>query len=321
MAICMSVFICCDSSRPEVQIDDTTDNGISNNESKKQDIADSLAKAKEDSIEKAREDSIRQEASIKKKDLQDQISAQEDSISELNKRIASLENKAEGMLGKSSAYTFMFLEFLALCLIMWFLYSKLNKRIQKIKKAIKDLQRNDRGLSEVEVNNKIWELAKQINTKNSSQDKRIDEIEEKIRLLTKNQEPQGPYSQFYPNSQQHKVIEPQGVNSPKKQKVFYMPRTLTPMQFENSRKKMNRDDSTYFKFTEIRPGEAEFVFDPYDSVCISKAYDSRDDSLLTVCELDSKSATPNQYINIEPGKAKLEGNVWIVTKKLKLQYV
>ena len=75
-----------------------------------------------------------------------------------------------------------------------------------------------------------------------------------------------------------------------------------------------------FKFIIKKGGKAEFTFDPFESNIIG-AYDDRENSLVTVCEIDSKSPTPTKYKNVESGEAELRGNIWYVTRKLKLEYV
>lgn len=302
---------------------DSTEEG-SYDESETYEETDSVDKAKKDSIEKAKADSIaRFEASIKTKELQDKLSAQGDSINGLDSRIINLEKKSEDSIDKSSAYTFMIFEFIILSLVIWLLYRKLRKldnRTQNIKRTLKDISSSESGISEFQmsslINRSIENLAKQINHKNADQDKRMDEL---AKRLIKLEGPMDPYSQYRP--EQVQVKQEQRNEEPRKTDVFYMPRTITKMQFEDSKKTYIKNESAYFKFTIKKSGKATFVFDPYDDSYIGRAYDDRDNSLLTVCELETKNATPKAFNNIEPGEAELRGNVWVVTKKLKLQYV
>ena len=103
--------------------------------------------------------------------------------------------------------------------------------------------------------------------------------------------------------------------------TFYMPRTMTPLQFEDSKKKLSKSENTYFKFVLIKKDQAMFMFDPFDDTCVKRAFDDRDNSLATVCEIELLSSQPRSFKNCENGYAELRNGVWEVTKKLKLQYV
>ena len=93
------------------------------------------------------------------------------------------------------------------------------------------------------------------------------------------------------------------------------------MQFEDSKKKLSKSENTYFKFVIMQEGQASFTFDPYDETCIKKAFDDRDNSLATVCDIELQNAQPRSYVNGEKGIAVLRNGIWEVTRKLKLQYV
>ena len=93
------------------------------------------------------------------------------------------------------------------------------------------------------------------------------------------------------------------------------------LQFEDSKKQFSRNENTYFKFVIMKPDKAKFSFDPYDETCIKKAFDDRDNSLATVCDIVLLSSQPRNYKNCEDGVAELKNGIWEVTKKLKLQYV
>ena len=324
-AVCFSLFNSCDSIPNPFNRNDPENTNTRDYESDPVvENSDSIDKTKEDSIAKAKEDSIAElEASIKAKELQDKLVLQGDSINDLNNRLASLEKKSNDSIDKASAYTFMIFEFIILFLIIMYLYVKIRKlenRTQKIKRTLSDIPQSSSGISENHVlsliNREIRKMADQINSVNRSQDSRVDDI---VNRLNKLEGSQDAYSQYSPSQQQTK--QEQKHEDSRKSDVFYMPRTMTSMQFEDSKKKYSKDDTAFFKFTIKKHGNAIFIFDPYDESYIGRAYDDRDSSLLTVCELETKNATPKAFKNIEPGEAELRGNVWVVTKKLKLQYV
>ena len=66
--------------------------------------------------------------------------------------------------------------------------------------------------------------------------------------------------------------------------------------------------------------KGEFTFDPQENNIVG-AYDDRENSLVTVCDVETKSQTPTRYNNITPGEAELRNGIWHVTRKLKLEYV
>lgn len=281
--------------------------------------SDSLAKARADSIERVQKDSIAKiEAAFNTQEMENIISNQSDSINVLNTRVADLENDANNRLDKTSAYTFMIVEFIILALIIYLLYGKIRKlerRVQKIKNTIGPLSDRDHELSKrdviIMINKGLQDLAEKATKYNTKQDGRIDEIVK--RLVTIENTLENNSNQASCNVSNH--TERQESN------VFFMPRTIHQMQFEDGKKKYYKDESAFFKFTIKNNGKAKFVFDPYEESYIVRAYDDRDNSLLTVCELESKSATPKKFNNVEPGEAELRGDIWVVTKKLKLQYV
>ena len=99
-----------------------------------------------------------------------------------------------------------------------------------------------------------------------------------------------------------------------------MPRTRMEEQFDDSKKKYVKDETTYFKFVVKKGNKAEFTFDPQENNIVG-AYDDRENSLVTVCDVESKSPTPSRYNNITPGEAEFRNGTWHVTRKLKLEYV
>jgi hypothetical protein len=138
--------------------------------------------------------------------------------------------------------------------------------------------------------------------------------------LIKLESPNDAYSQYAQTTFQQPQPETPKKEEPKKTDTFYLPRTVYEKQFDDSKKKYAKDDTTYFKFTLKKGNKAEFVFDPLD-INIIGAYNDREDSLVTVCEIESKTQTPSRYRNITPGEAELRDGIWHVTRKLKLEYV
>ena len=282
---------------------------------------DSLKKAKADSIERVQMDSIAKvAAAAKAQEIEEKISNQSDSINGLDSRVEELEDNANNMLDKFSAYTFMVVEFVVLTLVIYLLYSKIRKlerRVCKIKNTIEVLSNSNHEFSERDIlmiNNGVKDLVEKVTKYNVQQNRRMDDIDKRI-IQLENVPVNNPNreTQIMTNAPEN----PERLAS----KVFYMPRTIQQMQFEDGKKKYCKDESAFFKFTIKNNGKAEFVFDPYEESYIVRAYDDRDNSLLTVCELESKSATPKKFNNVEPGEAELRGDIWVVTKKLKLQYV
>ena len=293
----------------------TTEAEYANTESK-EGATESLSKAKEDSLAQVRKDSLaRVEAAQQDKEIVDKLSSQSDSINGLNSKFADLEKKSENLMDKSSAYTFMVVEFILFLLILWYLYVKLSNRIKKLKSRLHIIEKPDGGISEIQVDRKIqtsinnW--AKQLNNKNKSQDDRMDDI---VKRLIKLEGPNDAYSQYAQTSEDSKKEDS------KKSDTFYMPRTRMERQFDDSKKKLVKDETTYFKFVVKKGNKAEFTFDPQENNIVG-AYDDRENSLVTVCDVESKSPTPSRYNNITPGEAELRNGIWHVTRKLKLEYV
>lgn len=319
LAISITSFTSCDKISGifdrSTPAEDTTEAEYVNTESEGS-AKDSLPKAKEDSLGRVRKDSLaRVEAAQQAKEIEDKLSTQSDSINGLNSKITGLEEKLENMMDKCSAYTFMVVEFILFLLILWYLYDKLSDRIKKLKSRLHNIEKSDDRLSEIQVNRMIQtamkDLANQINNKNKSQDDRMDGI---VTRLIKLEGPNDAYSQYAQTTFQQPQPE-----TPKKD-TFYLPRTVYEKMFYDRNKKYAKDETTYFKFTLKEGNKAEFVFDPLDSNIIG-AYNGREDSLFTVCEIESKTQTPSRYRNITPGEAELRDGIWHVTRKLKLEYV
>ncbi len=282
---------------------------------------DSLTKAKADSIERVQMDSIaKAEAAAKAQEIEEKISNQSDSINGLNSRVEELEDNANNMLDKASAYTFMVVEFVVLALVIFLLYSrirKLERRVRKIKNTIEVLSDSDHEFSKRDmlmINKGVKDLAEKVTKYKDQQNLRMDEIVKRIIQLEY-------VSVNNPSRETQTTINAPSNAERHASNVFYMPRTIQHMQFDDSKKQFHKDENVFFKFTIREERKAEFEFDPYDESNIVRAYDDRDNSLLTVCELESRCATPTTFKNIEPGKAELREGIWVVTKKLKLQYV
>lgn len=298
------------------QTEYTTEAESANTESK-EGATDSLSKAKEDSLAQVRKDSLARVEAAQAKEIVDKLSSLSDSINGLNSKFADLEEKSENLMDKSSAYTFMMVEFILFLLILWYLYVKLSNRIKKLKIRLHNIEKSDGGISEIQVNRKIYDLAKQINNKNKSQDDRMDDI---VKRLIKLEGPNDAYSQYAQTSFQQPQPEAPKKEDSKKSDTFYMPRTRMEEQFDDSKKKYVKDETTYFKFVVKKGNKAEFTFDPQENNIVG-AYDDRENSLVTVCDVESKSPTPSRYNNITPGEAELRNGIWHVTRKLKLEYV
>lgn len=324
LAIGITSFTSCDKiSRifdRSTPTEKTTESNYSNTDSE-EGATDSLSKAKEDSLAQVRKDSLaRVKAAQQAKEIEDKLSSQSDSINDINSKIADFERKSEELMDKSSAYTFMVVEFILFLLIIWYLYRKLS-RIMKLKSILHNVEKSEGEISEIQVNRiirtSINDLAKQINIKNKSQDDRMDDI---VKRLIKLEDPNDAYSQYAQTSFQQSKTEVSKKEEPKKNDTFYMPRTRTDLQFDDSKRKYVKDETTYFKFVVKKGNKAEFIFDPQENNIVG-AYDDRENSLVTVCDVETKSQTPTRYNNITPGEAELRNGIWHVTRKLKLEYV
>lgn len=324
LAIGITSFTSCDKisriSDRSTPTEKTTESNYSNTDSE-EGATDSLSKAKEDSLAQVRKDSLaRVKAAQQAKEIEDKLSSLSDSINDINSKIADFERKSEELMDKSSAYTFMVVEFILFLLIIWYLYRKLS-RIMKLKSILHNVEKSEGGISEIQVNRiirtSINDLAKQINIKNKSQDDRMDDI---VKRLIKLEDPNDAYSQYAQTSFQQSKTEVSKKEEPKKNDTFYMPRTRTDLQFDDSKRKYVKDETTYFKFVVKKGNKAEFIFDPQENNIVG-AYDDRENSLVTVCDVETKSQTPTRYNNITPGEAELRNGIWHVTRKLKLEYV
>lgn len=321
LAIGITSFTSCDKISGifdrSTPTEETTESNYSNTDSE-EGATDSLSKAKEDSLAQVRKDSLaRVEAAQQAKEIEDKLSSQSDSINDLNSKIADLEGKSEELMDKSSAYTFMVVEFILFLLIIWCLYRKLSSRIMKLKSRLDNVEKSEGGISEIHVDRKINELAKKIKNENKSQDDLMYDIVKRLKNL---EGPNDAYSQYAQTSFQQPKTEVSKKEEPKKNDIFYMPRTRTDLQFDDSKRKYVKDETTYFKFEVKEGNKAKFTFDPQENNIVG-AYDDRENSLVTVCDVESMSPTPSKYNNVEPGEAELTNSIWHVTKKLKLKYV
>ena len=321
LAISITSFTSCDRnsgiSDGATPTENTTEAECANTEST-EGATESRSEDNEDSLAQVRKDSLAPvEPAQQAEEIEDNLSSQSDSINGLNSKFADLEKKSENLMDKSSAYTFMIVEFILFLLILWYLYVKLSNRIKKLKSRLHNIEKSDGGISEIQVNRKIYDLAKQINNKNKSQDDRMDDI---VKRLIKLEGPNDAYSQYAQTSFQQPQPEAPKKEDSKKSDTFYMPRTRMDLQFDDSKKKYVKDETTYFKFVVKKGNKAEFTFDPQENNIVG-AYDDRENSLVTVCDVESKSPTPSRYNNITPGEAELRNGIWHVTRKLKLEYV
>lgn len=249
------------------------------------------------------------EAIQQAKEMEDDLASLSDSIKALQIQIVDLEYKVGRMMDKSSAYTLIGVEFVLSLLIILYLYGKL-----RMKMSGGRFERAEDGMSESKVNHMIQramkDLAKQVNGVHKNQ----EEVGQRLSKL----EGQGDaYSQYAQTSFQRTRPEAPKQENPN---IFYMPRTRTELLFDDNKKKLAKDETTYFKFTRKNGSMAEFTFDPLENNIVG-AYDDRENSLVTACEVSSKSPTPTKYKNIQSGEAELRGNIWYVTRKLKLEYV
>lgn len=245
-------------------------------------------------------------------------------ISTLKSSVDDLKQQNSRMISSSTVYALMLVEFILFSLFFYFFYNKLNNRTNKLKHTLKSSGQNGLGLQQDQVNfqikQAIEDLARQINAKNRDQDNKIASIDSRlIKFENGLGNSSSNYSQGYGNvTAQENVRKPAQDDNPK---IFFMPRTMKYGEFDDSKKKSHRDETTYFKFTLKKKNVAEFEFDPFDETCIKKAYDDKENSLTTVCEIDVVNTPPSTYRNKEKGVAELTNGIWKVTNKLKLQYV
>ena len=322
LAISITSFTSCDKNSgisdgatPTVN---TTEAECANTESE-EGATESRSKDNEDSLAQVSRDSLAcVEAPQQAKEIEDNLSSQSDSINGLNSKFADLEKKSENLMDKSSAYTFMVVEFILFLLILWYLYVKLSNRIKKLKSRLHNIENSDGGISEIQTSiNNLEKQIKNINNKNKSQDDRMDNIEKRLKKL---EGPNDAYSQYAQTSFQQPQPEAPKKEDSKKSDTFYMPRTRMEGKFDDSKKKYVKDETTYFKFVVKNGNKAEFTFDPQENNIVG-AYDDRENSLVTVCNVESKSQTPSRYNNKKPGEAELNNGIWKVTSKLELEYV
>lgn len=262
-----------------------------------------------------------------KQNVQDSI------INELNNKIGYLESKNARMIESSTVYAFMLVNYLLLIILFLYLYRKNNARKNRNGNSSYD-NNGDGAITQnvvrILIGNRIDDLTKQINNKNKTQDDKILELDKRLKKLETSGD---PYASYYARGKHEDNLHPSSVSttpvststeshdSSSKPNTFYMPRTMNRLQFEDSKKKVVRSENTYFKFILMKENQAMFMFDPFDENCFKKAFDDRDNSLATVCDIELLSSQPRSFKNCENGHAELRNGVWEVTKKLKLQYV
>lgn len=297
------------------------DNGqtdADNDESK----ATQVQSSQKDTIFKTADVSVQSVIVENKHNEQDSI------IGELNNKIGYLESKNARMIESSTVYALMLFNLLLLIISFLFLYHNITVRK---KRNSNSSYNNDEGaitqsVVRLLIENKMIEHNRDINKKNKILEEKIHNLEIKIEKLEMEGDPYASYcaSSKHEESQRSSSVSftaDDSYDSSSNPKTFYMPRTMTPLQFEDSKKKISRSENTYFKFVLTKKDQAMFMFDPFDDNCIKRAFDDRDNSLATVCEIELLSSQPRSFKNCENGYAELRNGVWEVTKKLKLQYV
>ena len=306
-----------EASSDSVSSSDNNDEDENQNDTTQQNNKDSLNKAvilaeqnKELSSKISEQDSILGDATS--------------DISTLKSSVESLQQQNSRMISSSAVYVLMLGEFILLSLIFYYFYSKLNNRTNKIKRTLKSGEQNVSGVQQDQVHflikQAIEDLARQINAKNREQDVKMASIDSRLlKFESGMSNPSANYSQSY--GQISSPANGRELSQDGNPKIFFMPRTMKYCEFEDSKKKYHRDETTYFKFTLKKNNLAEFEFDPFDETCIKKAYDDKENSLTTVCEIDVANTPPSKYRNMEKGLAELTNGIWKVTRKLKLQYV
>ena len=265
--------------------------------------------------------------------VQDNQNVQDSIINELNNKIGYLESKNARMIESSTVYALMLLNYLLLVILFLYLYRKINAR--KSRNGNSSYDNNGEGtitqsVVKLLISNRIDDLTKQINNKNKTQDDKILDFDKRLKKL----ETKGdPYASYYAGGKHEENLHSSSASTPaastsseshdssSKPNTFYMPRTMIRLQFEDSKKKITRSENTYFKFILMKENQAMFMFDPFDENCFKKAFDDRDNSLATVCDIELLSSQPRSFKNCENGHAELRNGIWEVTKKLKLQYV
>ena len=71
----------------------------------------------------------------------------------------------------------------------------------------------------------------------------------------------------------------------------------------------------------ISANKAELQFDCDDSLRVKRSFDSRKESIMTVCEIMPGSSTnPKECHTVKKGEAELHDNVWIVKRKAQILY-
>ena len=261
---------------------------------------------------------------------------QDSIISDLNNRIGYLESKNARMIESSTVYALMLFNCLLLIVLFYFLSRKINALKKRICNSLGHDNNGDGAITQntvrLLIRDRIDDLTKQINGNNKTQDDKNREFDKRLKKLEMKGDPYSGYfagtgagkdkSQNSSSESSSKVSSTsENVDGSSKSNTFYMPRTMVPLQFEDSKKKYSRSENTYFKFVIMKDNQALFFFDPFDETCIKRAFDDRDNSLATVCDIELVSSQPRGFKNDGNGHAELRNGVWVVTKKLKLQYV
>lgn len=288
----------------------------------------------EDEAKAQEQDRIAKEEKIVS-DLQTNFLAYKDSVNRIQNELNVLKTNSEKSSGHGLIYIFMVIELFLLLGCICLLWSKLEGVGKKLNQWRNSAQSNPQK----STNNhpQPWQSQtnereiRELKTAFNSLKSRVEALEKKLsdnkghhalKDILANQESQA--DSHVPSKASEVPVtnnEPAQPAQPASSKVFYMPRTSEQNRFEDDAKKYAPDDSTYFKFTMISANKAEFEFDCDDSLRVKRSFDSRKESIMTVCEIMPGSSTnPKECHTVKKGEAELHDNVWIVKRKAQILY-
>lgn len=306
------------------------------------DLSDSKVseKTQNDSIEKV-QDQAQEQARIaneekKISELQTNFLAYKDSVNKIQTELNLLKSDTDNKSGKGTTYILLVVELFLLLGGIFYLLSKIEgveKRFNKWRNSVTDntqkspknpqpwqSQTNEREIRELKtafnsLKCRVEALEKKLSDKKSFEPQALKDNLANQDSLADNHVPAEP------SAAQVTDNEPKQPTQPTNSKVFYMPRTSEQNRFEDNAKKYGPDDTTYFKFTMISGNKAEFEFDCDDSLRVKRSFDSRKESIMTVCEIMPGSSTnPKECHTVKKGEAELHDNVWIVKRKAQILY-
>lgn len=241
-------------------------------------------------------------------------------IEKQQNEINSLRAETDETLPAEYIYGISAIMFILLLLIIFVLYGKNKDRARKAKSIALEQKI-------AKVQNHIHQ---DINVSLTNLDRKLNKLEQEVKYGLLRYDLGGiTQGGQEGNSGESLKEDPHGGKKEEEKKVehvsreFYMPRTRVDRQFEDSKKKLSKDEGTFFKFTLDRknPKKANFVFAPYDTRSITASFDDRDNSLVTACDIEVESNSPSGFKCDGSGEAELKNGIWEVTKKLKLKYV